>query len=53
MYAYKLTLISQEVLYLSFLIQKSNVTFRKIVYFYYYNTELKDYKGEGCLSVTI
>ena len=49
MYPYKITLISQEVFNLSLLIQKVNVTSRRIAYFYYYNTELENYKG-ACLS---
>ena len=44
-----MTLISQEVFNLSLLIQKINVTSRKIAYFYYYNTELKNYM-EACVS---
>ena len=49
MYSNKITLISREVFNLSFLILKINVTSRRTAYFYYYNNELKNYKG-ACLS---
>ena len=41
--------MSQEVFNLNLLIQKINVTSRRIAYFYYHNTELKNYKG-ACRS---
>ena len=41
--------ISHELFNLSLLIQKLNVTSKRIAYFYYYNTERKNYKG-ACLS---
>ena len=44
MYPYKITLISQEVLNLSLLIQKINVTSKRIACFYYNNTELQNYE---------
>ena len=49
MYPYKITLTSKEVFNLSLLIQKINVTSKRIAYFYYNNTELQNYEG-ACLS---
>ena len=50
MHPYKIILISQEVFNLSLLIKKTNVTSRRIAYFYYYTTELKKNIREPRLS---